>query len=234
MVHCGAIPDNLLESELFGYEKVLYRRGPSACGTDPIRRAAAPYSSMRITEMSTALQNKLLRFMGTARVRRIGSHDVRHVAVRVVAAANKILMKKLPQAGSRLDFCIASSLRLLIPPLRAPVGHSFAEVETMLKKLAARCAGFPGGYGNPRQAMTGPAMLRELENVCERRSRRSWSFCRKICRTGSGPGRSVRTQAGPPGMDASEEAEKRNRLFQTLKKTEVESVQSRRDSGIDR
>ncbi len=89
VVHCGAIPDNLLESELFGYEKGSFT-GADHQHMGLIESAQGGTIFLdEITEMSTALQSKLLRFMQDGEVRRIGGHEVRHVAVRVVAAANK-------------------------------------------------------------------------------------------------------------------------------------------------
>jgi DNA-binding NtrC family response regulator len=100
VVHCGAIPDSLLESELFGYERGAFT-GADHQHPGLIESAGGGTIFLdEITEMSTALQSKLLRFMQDGEVRRIGGHDVRHVAVRVVAAANKNIDRKSPRAVS--------------------------------------------------------------------------------------------------------------------------------------
>ncbi len=86
VVHCGAIPDTLLDSELFGYEKGAYT------GADHKHEglfASAHKGTIfldEITEMSPSLQGKLLRFMQSGEVRRLGGHEVKKFNVRVVAA----------------------------------------------------------------------------------------------------------------------------------------------------
>ena len=118
VVHCGAIPDNLLESELFGYERGSFT-GADHQHTGLIESAQGGTIFLdEITEMSTALQSKFLRFMQDGEVRRIGGHEVRHVAVRVVAAANKNIDDEVSSGGFRLDLLYRFIVRLHIPPLR--------------------------------------------------------------------------------------------------------------------
>ena len=118
VVHCGAIPDNLLESELFGYERGSFT-GADHQHTGLIESAQGGTIFLdEITEMSTALQSKFLRFMQDGEVRRIGGHEVRHVAVRVVAAANKNIDEEVSSGGFRLDLLYRFIVRLNIPPLR--------------------------------------------------------------------------------------------------------------------
>jgi DNA-binding NtrC family response regulator len=167
VVHCGAIPDNLLESELFGYEK------GSFTGAD--RQHAGLLESAEggtvfldeITEMSTALQGKFLRFMQNGEVRRIGSHDVHHVAVRVVAAANKNIDEEVSLGRFRLDLLYRFIVRLRVPPLREHKEDIPLLIESLLKKF---------GYPNVRislkamellMAYSWPGNVREMENVLQ-------------------------------------------------------------------
>jgi DNA-binding NtrC family response regulator len=167
VVHCGAIPDNLLESELFGYEK------GSFTGAD--HQHAGLLESAEdgtvfldeITEMSTALQGKFLRFMQNGEVRRIGSHEVRNVTVRVVAAANKNIDEEVSKGRFRLDLLYRFIVRLRVPPLREHKGDIPLLIESLLKKF---------NYPNVRisveamellMAYSWPGNVREMENVLQ-------------------------------------------------------------------
>jgi len=167
VVHCGAIPDNLLESELFGYERGSFT-GADHQHMGLIESAQGGTIFLdEITEMSTALQSKLLRFMQDGEVRRIGGHEVRHVAVRVVAAANKNIDEEVGFGHFRLDLLYRFIVRLRIPPLRERIADIPLLIEAMLKKL---------GYSDVRVSIEAmellmdydwPGNVRELENVLQ-------------------------------------------------------------------
>lgn len=167
VVHCGAIPDNLLESELFGYERGSFT-GADHQHSGLIESAKEGTIFLdEITEMSTALQSKFLRFMQNGEVRRIGGHEVRHVATRVVAAANKNIDEEVGAGRFRLDLLYRFIVRLRIPPLRERRGDIPLLIDAMLKKL---------GYSGVRvsaeameliMAYDWPGNVRELENVLQ-------------------------------------------------------------------
>ncbi|MGP8154468.1 MAG: sigma-54-dependent transcriptional regulator [Smithella sp.] len=167
VVHCGAIPDNLLESELFGYEKGSFT-GASHQYTGLLESAEGGTVLLdEITEMSTALQGKFLRFMQNGEVRRIGSHEVHHVAVRVLAAANKNIDEEVSSGRFRLDLLYRFIVRLRVPPLREHKDDIPLLIESLLKKF---------GYPNVRislkamellMAYSWPGNVREMENVLQ-------------------------------------------------------------------
>lgn len=167
VVHCGAIPDNLLESELFGYEKGAFT-GASHQHIGLLESAEGGTVFLdEITEMSTALQGKFLRFMQNGEIRKIGSHDVRHVAVRVVAAANKNIDQEVNAGRFRLDLLYRFIVRLHVPPLRERKEDIPLLIESMLKKF---------GYPNVRISVEAmellmsydwPGNVREMENVLQ-------------------------------------------------------------------
>ena len=167
VVHCGAIPDNLLESELFGYEKGSFT-GADHQHAGLLESAEGGTVFLdEITEMSTALQGKFLRFMQNGEVRRIGSHDVHHVAVRVVAAANKNIDEEVSSGRFRLDLLYRFIVRLRVPPLREHKDDIPLLIESLLKKF---------GYPNVRisleamellMAYNWPGNVREMENVLQ-------------------------------------------------------------------
>ena len=235
VVHCGAIPDNLLESELFGYEKGSFT-GADHQHVGLIESAGGGTIFLdEITEMSTALQSKLLRFMQDGEVRRIGGHDVRHVAVRVVAAANKNIDEEVAAGRFRLDLLYRFIVRLLIPPLRERRSDIPLLIETMLKKL-----GYPDVRVSPEAMETlmgydWPGNVRELENVLRQTLLLS-PFV--VILPENLPDRfrtraAVSAQAEPPEWTPLEEAE-REQIVQTLKKTEWNQSRAAEILGIDR
>jgi DNA-binding NtrC family response regulator len=167
VVHCGAIPDNLLESELFGYEKGSFT-GADHQHVGLLESAQDGTIFLdEITEMSTALQGKLLRFMQDGEVRRIGGHEVRHVAVRVVAAANKNIDDEVSKGGFRLDLLYRFIVRLHIPSLRDHKEDIPLLIESLLKKF-----GYPSVRISPEamellMSCSWPGNVRELENVLQ-------------------------------------------------------------------
>jgi DNA-binding NtrC family response regulator len=167
VVHCGAIPETLLESELFGYEKGAFT---GADRSHPGLIESAQDGTIfldEITEMSPGLQSKLLRFMQDGEIRRLGGHDVRHAAVRVVAAANRNIDEAIRKEKFRADLLYRFVVRLHIPPLRDHREDMPLLVESLLKKL---------GYANVRVsdeamelliAYDWPGNVRELQNVLQ-------------------------------------------------------------------
>ncbi len=167
VVHCGAIPDNLLESELFGYEKGSFT-GASHQYVGLLESAEGGTVFLdEITEMSTALQGKFLRFMQNGEIRKIGSHEVHHIAVRVVAAANKDIDSEVSAGRFRLDLLYRFIVRLHVPPLREHKADIPLLIESLLKKF---------GYPNVRVSVEAmellmtydwPGNVREMENVLQ-------------------------------------------------------------------
>ncbi len=235
VVHCGAIPDNLLESELFGYEKGSFT-GADHQHVGLIESAQGGTIFLdEITEMSTALQSKLLRFMQDGEVRRLGGHEVRHVAVRVVAAANKNIDEEVGAGRFRLDLLYRFIVRLHIPPLRDRIADIPLLIETMLKKL---------GYSGVRVSMEAmellmaydwPGNVRELENVLQQTLLLS-PFV--VILPENLPDRFRKNTSSPrsaelPEMTPLDEAQ-REQILQTLKKTSWNQSRAAEILGIDR
>jgi DNA-binding NtrC family response regulator len=235
VVHCGAIPDNLLESELFGYEKGSFT-GADHQHVGLIESAEGGTIFLdEITEMSTALQSKLLRFMQDGEVRRIGGHEVRHAAVRVVAAANKNIDEEVAAGHFRLDLLYRFIVRLRIPPLRDRREDIPLLIEAMLKKL-----GYSGVRVSPEavellMAYEWPGNVRELENVLQQTLLLSPfvvilpenlpdRFRRKT---------RAKTSAGLPEWTPLEEAQ-REQILQTLNETAWNQTRAADILGIDR
>lgn len=118
-VNCGAIPETLLESELFGHEKGAF--------TGAIEQRKGFFESAdkgtilldEIGEMPIATQVKLLRVLESGEFTRVGSPEMKHVDVRVIAATNRDLQYEVRQGNFREDlFFRLNSVQIVLPPLR--------------------------------------------------------------------------------------------------------------------
>lgn len=166
-VHCGAIPDTLLESELFGYERGAFT---GADHSHPGLLEAAKDGTIfldEITEMSPALQGKLLRFMQNGEIRRLGGHDVRHAAVRVVAAGNRDIDEEVRNRRFRADLLYRFVVRLHIPPLRKHKEDIPQLVKSLLKKIGHPTVRVSDEAMERFMAYDWPGNVRELENVLQ-------------------------------------------------------------------
>lgn len=118
-VDCGAIPENLIESELFGYEKGAFTGADKA---RPGRFEAAGHGTVfldEISNLSLGMQNKLLRALQERRYYRVGGRTPIELNARVIAAANMNLNAAQGPTGFRLDlYHRISEYTLTVPPLR--------------------------------------------------------------------------------------------------------------------
>jgi DNA-binding NtrC family response regulator len=167
VVHCGAIPDNLLESELFGYERGAFT-GADHTHAGLLESAQGGTIFLdEITEMSTALQGKLLRFMQDGEVRRIGGHDVRHIQVRVVAAANRNIDDEVRKGSFRSDLLYRFVVRLHMPALRNHKEDLPLLIQSLLKKTGYSAVHISDEAMETLLAYDWPGNVRELENVLQ-------------------------------------------------------------------
>ena len=171
-VNCGAIPETLLESELFGAEKGAYT------GADEKRKGffeAADRGTIfldEIGEMPIGTQVKLLRILETGEFSRLGSSVVQQVDVRVIAATNRDLQYEVKQGRFRQDlFFRLNSVNIHLPPLRqhrADIAHL---VEYFGNKTANKIGTTYSGIEPDALALlemqAWPGNVRELKNIIE-------------------------------------------------------------------
>lgn len=172
-VNCAALPENLLESELFGHEKGAF--------TGAITRKKGKFELAgggtllldEISEMAVPVQAKLLRVLQEREVDRVGGQAPVAVDVRVLATTNRDLEKEVREGRFRQDlFYRLNVVPLHIPPLRkrlddiAPLAEHFLKETASLNGIPTKSLS-PEGEAHLRH-MPWPGNVRELENLMER------------------------------------------------------------------
>jgi len=172
-INCAAIPEELLEAELFGYEKGAFT---GAIKSKPGKFEKAHKGTIfldEIGDLSPKLQAKLLRVIQEKQVERLGSDKAIKVEVRILAATNKDLEKEVQQGRFREDlFFRLNVIPIKLPPLRERKEDIPILAQFFLKKICER-EGIEEKKLTP-QAMEAlinypwPGNIRELENLIER------------------------------------------------------------------
>jgi DNA-binding NtrC family response regulator len=118
-VNCGALPENLVESELFGHRKGAFTGADSPRkGLFEVANAGTLFLD-EMGELDKAMQVKLLRFLESGEVRRVGENEAFHVDVRVVCATNRDLQDMVTKETFREDlFFRVNTFEIHLPPLR--------------------------------------------------------------------------------------------------------------------
>ena len=169
-INCAAIPEPLLEAELFGYVKGSFTGAvQSRIGRIHAAHGGALFLD-EIGEMPLSLQSKILRFLEQGEVQRIGGNDNLKVDVRVVAATNADLQSLVKQRLFREDLYFRLAVFLIkLPPLRERFGDVRKLAESFLVKFAPGAVLSPGAL-ELLEAHQWPGNVRELRNVLERAS----------------------------------------------------------------
>ncbi|RIL05841.1 MAG: Fis family transcriptional regulator [Proteobacteria bacterium] len=181
-LNCAAIPENLLESELFGHVKGAFT---GAVGNKPGLFEAADGGTLfldEVGELTLPLQVKLLRAIQEKTIRRVGGNSDRRVDVRIVAATNRRLEDEVAAGRFREDlYYRLNVIQLELPPLRDRMDdlpllvHHF--VEKYGRELGKPVRGLSEEAMGRLRAHAWPGNVRELENVIERAvalSRSEW------------------------------------------------------------
>jgi DNA-binding NtrC family response regulator len=165
VINCAALPDTLLESELFGHEKGAFTGAVQAkAGLFELADSGTLFID-EIGEMSGALQAKLLRVLEDGTLRRIGSLKERRVDVRLIAATNRNMAEEVNAGRFREDlYYRINVMSLQLPPLRQRSGDLPLLLERFLR---------PGWTIEPEalEALarcTWPGNVRQLKNALER------------------------------------------------------------------
>ncbi|QNB44911.1 PAS domain S-box protein [Thermanaerosceptrum fracticalcis] len=171
-VNCAAIPENLLESELFGYEKGAFTGAlKTKMGKFELAHGGTIFLD-EIGDMNIALQAKLLRVLQEKEVERLGSNHTRKIDVRIIAATNHDLQKHVEKEMFRQDlYYRLNVLHIHIPPLRKrkediPLLVQYI-MQNLNKSLGRNCVLDPDALAMLSQ-YNWPGNIRELENLLER------------------------------------------------------------------
>src|SRR5579883_1944994 len=172
-INCTAIPENLMESELFGYEKGAFT---GANTSKPGKFEQADTGTVFLDEIGdvpAAIQVKLLRVLQEREFERLGSNVTRHIDVRLVAATNQDLRAALEQGTFREDlYYRLNVVPINIPPLRDRKQDIPFLANHFVRKLApdtgCRVEAITDAGMEKLMAYHWPGNVRELENVIER------------------------------------------------------------------
>jgi two-component system response regulator HupR/HoxA len=171
--NCGALPDELLQSELFGHKRGAYTGAVSdRLGLFPAADGGTVFLD-EISDVSPAFQVSLLRFLQEGEVKPLGTHQTRRCNVRIIAASNQNLKELVEQKKFRRDlYYRLRGFELNIPPLRERVedipvlaehaAHKYAE------SLHKKIAGISADVMQRLKVHPFPGNVRELENEIRR------------------------------------------------------------------
>lgn len=172
-INCGAIPEALLESELFGHEK------GSFTSADTQRKGKFEYADGgtlfldEVGELSAGLQVKLLRFLQEHRIERVGGRETIQVDVRVIAATNRDIKQEITEKRFREDlYYRLGVVTLVVPPLRERIEDAVLLAKVFLQTFSLQyqkeITGFSGEAMAAIKSYPWPGNVRELENRVKR------------------------------------------------------------------
>jgi len=172
-INCAALPETLMESELFGHEKGAF--------TGAVERRAGCFELAQhgtllldeIAEMPVATQAKLLRVLEDSCVRRLGGKAEMAIDVRVIAATNKVLEEALRKGELREDLYYRLNVfEIALPPLRQREGDLPVLIEALIQMLnhkhGTRVVDINAEVREQLKRYSWPGNVRELRNVLER------------------------------------------------------------------
>jgi two-component system, NtrC family, nitrogen regulation response regulator NtrX len=172
-VDCAALPEGLLESELFGHERGAFTGAVSRKdGLLTVANGGTAFLD-EITEMSPGLQSKLLRALEDRKIRRLGSSEFVEIDLRIIAATNVDLESAVASGAFRHDlYYRLSVVPFCMPPLRDRAGDVPLLMQVFLRKFAAELDREPPQVSpdvwKALEAHDWPGNVRELQNLARR------------------------------------------------------------------
>jgi DNA-binding NtrC family response regulator len=165
VINCAALPETLLESELFGYEKGAFT---GAAGMKPGLFEVADGGTLfvdEIGELALSLQAKLLRVLEDGTLRRVGSVKERRVRVRLIAATNRDLSEEVREKRFREDlFYRINVLTIYLPPLRQRTG----DLPLLVEHLTGPEWHLDPDVISTLERYSWPGNVRQLQNALDR------------------------------------------------------------------
>ena len=172
-LNCAALPEELVESELFGHERGAFT------GADAMRQGRFELADGgtlfldEIGDMSLKAQAKVLRVLEYGEVERLGSQQIRNVDVRIIAATNKNLTEEIERGQFRTDLYYRLKIvPIEVPPLRERLDDIPILVKYFAERLQMNMASTPKTFAAEAypvfQSYRWPGNIRELKNIVER------------------------------------------------------------------
>ncbi|NOT34035.1 MAG: sigma 54-interacting transcriptional regulator [Candidatus Eisenbacteria bacterium] len=233
--NCGATPDSLIESELFGHARGAYT---GAVGERPGLFEVAHQGTLFLDEIGDAsalLQMKLLRVLQEGETRRVGDTRVRRVDVRIVSATHRGLDQAVGRSEFRADLYFRlNAVTLRLPPLRER-GH---DILLLARHFLARAAGrseapaLEPSLAEHLLRWSWPGNVRELANACAYAVRVSGA--RERVAEQHWPAPALPEHRSRNGLHAETRALEERRLLETLERTRGNKSRAARALGLSR
>ena len=241
-INCAAIPENLLESELFGYEKGAFT---GATTSKPGRFEIAHLGTLfldEIGEIPIHLQAKLLTVLQDKSFERVGGVKTTKVDVRIIAATNRDLQSAAQSGKFRLDlFYRLNVVPIHIPPLRERKDDLIPLIDYFLKKFGAKYQKRVADVSPDVVAALGsyewPGNIRELENVLERMvlmSETQTLFADQLPPEIKGSASTLRTSSLKVKIEDLSRVTEKQMIIDALNKTNQNRTKSAKLLGISR
>ncbi|MBI4521481.1 MAG: sigma 54-interacting transcriptional regulator, partial [Gemmatimonadetes bacterium] len=172
-VDCAALPEGLLESELFGHERGAFTGAVSRRNGLLVEANGGTAFLDEITELSPGLQAKLLRALEERKVRRLGSSTLVDIAVRIVAATNANVESALAAGTFRQDlYYRLNVVHFQVPPLREREGDISLLAQSFLRRFTESLGREPlrvsPAVWDALEEYSWPGNVRELKNLAQR------------------------------------------------------------------
>ncbi|MBI2412373.1 MAG: sigma-54-dependent Fis family transcriptional regulator [Deltaproteobacteria bacterium] len=237
VINCGAIPENLLESELFGYEKGSFT-GADSRRTGKIECADKGTLFLdEVGELSLKLQVKLLRFLQERTIEPIGGRNPVEVNARVIAATNRDLKSMIRKGSFREDLFYRLGVVILeMPPLRDRGEDICVMALKLLRKYSSEfdipVSGYSRASIDSLKSYSWPGNIRELEN----KVKRAVALCRgkEITPEDLALGENESAEETGAGFIEAKERFKKRMIQETLLKNKGAVTRSATELGISR
>lgn len=233
-VNCGAIPENLMESEMFGHVKGAFTGAIASRGGRFQQANGGTLFLDEVGELTPQLQVKLLRALQERMVTRVGDSRAEKADIRVVSATNRNLEEMISENTFREDlYYRLNVVNLWLPPLRERGDDIFIIAKTLLSKFADELGSNVRGFTQPAliaiKRYYWPGNIRQLEN----RLKKALVLCDKTLLTPEDL--DVGADAIEPvlPLERAKEEFQRRYVLQALERNNGNRTQTARDLGVD-